>query len=187
MLRRLSDWLYRVTNGWVVLIGLLIFIVFIALLATGQFDGGGEFPEDAGVPDLSLYYSADTLYEWAEAYGEGGRRDYIYSFDLVWPLVYGFFLVTAITWLFSKAFPTGSIWRLANLVPLAGVLFDYIENFSVSLVMYRFPQETPVVASLAGIFTAIKWPLVGGSILLLLVGLIAAILTRFTNRPSHSK
>ena len=54
MLRRLSEWLYRVVNGWVVLIGLLIFIVFIALLATGQFDGGGEFPEDAGVPDLSL-------------------------------------------------------------------------------------------------------------------------------------
>jgi hypothetical protein len=170
----------------VVLIGLLIFIVFIALLATGQFDGGGEFPEDAGVPDLSLYYSADTLYEWAEAYGEGGRRDYIYSFDLVWPLAYGFFLVTGITWLFGKAFPTGSVWRLANLVPLAGVLLDYLENISVSLVMYRFPQETPVVVSLAGLFTAIKWPLVGGSILMLLIGLIAAIWKWITNKSTST-
>jgi hypothetical protein len=187
MLRRLSEWLYRVINGWVVLIGLAIFIVFMALLVTGQFDGGGDFPEDVGVPDLSLYYSADTLYEWAEAYGEDGRRDYIYSFDLVWPLAYGFFLVTAITWLFGKAFPDGSLWRLANLVPLAGVLFDYLENISNSLVMYRFPQETPVVASLAGIFTLLKWPLVGGGIILLIVGLIAAIWKGITNKSSSTQ
>ena len=178
MLRRLSEWMYVVVNGWVVLAGLALFIVFMVLLTTGQFEDSGDFPEDVGVPDLSLYYSADTLYEWAEAYGEAGRRDYIYSFDLVWPLVYGFFLATAITWLFRKVFPADSVWRLANLVPLAGVLFDYLENFSVSLVMYRFPQETPIITSLAGIFTALKWPLVAASILLLLIGLFTAILKR---------
>ncbi|MBN1668038.1 MAG: hypothetical protein JW862_13170, partial [Anaerolineales bacterium] len=72
-----------------------------------------------------------------------------------------------------RAFPAGSPWRLANLAPLAGVLLDYLENIASSLVMLRYPQTTPVVDWLAAIFTPLKWLFVGGSFVLLLVGLVA--------------
>jgi len=184
MLRRLSSWLYRFIKGWMVLAGLLVFATFSALVLPGQAAGSDPQTGETGVPDLSVYYSAGTLYQWAEEYGEGGRDEYIrarFTFDLVWPLVYGFFLVTAITWLYSKAFPDGSIWRLANVAPLAGLLFDYLENMSTSLVMARFPAQTSLFDWLAGFFTLSKWGFIAASFVLLVTGVVAAIWKWITN------
>jgi hypothetical protein len=58
---------------------------------------------------------------------------------------------------------------------LLGALFDYLENVSTSLVMGRYPAQTPVVDLLAPLFTALKWGLLGVSFLLLLVGVVVAI------------
>jgi hypothetical protein len=175
MLISLSNWLYRNINGWVALVGVVIFLLFSLMVLPAQSAGS-----DRGLqtPDLSLTYTPDDLYRMAEVYGETGRREYIharFTYDLVWPIVYGLFLTTALTWLFAKAFPTESAWRIANLSPILGVLFDYLENISTSLVMLRYPQETPIAVSLAPIFTLLKWILVGGSFALLLIGVMAAL------------
>ena len=181
-MRRLSDFLYRISTGWVSLVALLIFIVFTASVLPAQSRQAGEASQGAGTPDLSFtYYSAETLYKWAEAYGEAGRQAYVrarFTFDVAWPLVYTFFLVTATSWLFARGFPPGSPWRLANLTAVVGMLFDFLENFSTSLVIARFPAETPVIASLAGVFTLLKWLFVIGSLLVLAVGAVAALLAR---------
>ena len=174
-MRRLSNWLYRFINGWMIVAALLIFATFSALVLPGQAARSDPQTGDTGVPDLSVVYSAGTLYRWAEAYGEDGREEYIrarFTFDLAWPLVYGFFLVTAITWLYSKAFPAGSIWRLANTAPLVGMLFDYLENMSTSLVMARFPAQTPLFDWLAGFFTLSKWGFIAASFVLLVTGIM---------------
>jgi hypothetical protein len=178
MMRKISNWLYRVTNGWIALVGLVIFILFTALVLPGQSSDAEMRTGSAESPDLALYYSAQDLYRMAEDYGEAGRAAYIrarFSFDIVWPLVYTFFLVTAITWLFGRAFPQGSSWRLANLAPLIGMAFDFLENISTSLVMWRYPLTIPVVDSLAGVFTLLKWFFVGMSMVLLVLGLAVAI------------
>jgi hypothetical protein len=135
---------------------------------------------------LSFYYGADDLYRMAEAYGEQGRAEYIrarFTFDLIWPIVYTSFLTTAISWLYSRGFPPQSPWRYANLVPVSGILLDYLENFSTSLVMYRYPQPLDLVALIAPVFTSLKWIAVGGSFLLLLIGLAVAFLRRIQVRP----
>jgi cellulose synthase/poly-beta-1,6-N-acetylglucosamine synthase-like glycosyltransferase len=114
----------------------------------------------------------------AEAYGVGGREAYIkarFTFDLIWPVVYTFFLTVSISWLFSRAFDPDSFWRRLNLVPVFAMAFDYLENISSSLIMLRYPQETPVVVTLAPIFTMLKWILISGSIILLLLGVIFGI------------
>jgi hypothetical protein len=66
------------------------------------------------------------------------------------------FLVTAISWVFGRAFARDSTWQRANLAPPLGALFDYLENLSTSLVMLRNPARTPVVDVLAPVFTALK-------------------------------
>jgi hypothetical protein len=177
-MKRLSNWLYKVSTGWVALAGLVVFLLFTALVLPAQSAQADNIRGEAGSPDMSFYYTPQTLYEMAEAYGEQGRAAYIrarFTFDLIWPIVYTLFLTTAISWIFGKAFSPESRWRLANLVPIFGMLVDYLENISTSLVMYRFPASTPVVAWLAPIFTALKWILVNGSFVLLLVGVVAAI------------
>jgi hypothetical protein len=88
--------------------------------------------------------------------------------------VYTFFLVTAISWVFGRAFAPDSPWQRANLAPLLGALFDYLENLSTSLVMLRYPDQTAVVDLLAPVFTALKWSLLGASFVLLVGGIVVA-------------
>lgn len=178
MLKRLSDWLCRISRGWVALAALVVFLLFSALVLPGQSTSAESVAGGAGSPDTSLTYNAQDLYRMAEAYGEQGRQAYIrarFTFDLVWPLVYTLCLVTAISWVFGKAFASDSLWQRANLVPLFGALFDYLENVSTSLVMYRYPNLTPVVAALAPVFTLVKWVLLGASFMLLLAGIVVAV------------
>ena len=175
---RFSGWLHKISKGWVALAGVVVFLLFTALVLPAQTAIEDSEIGEVGSPDLSFYYSAADLYRMAEDYGEQGRAEYIrvrFTFDLVWPLVYTFFLATTISWVFARAFSEGSKWRLANLIPVMGMLFDYLENMATSLVMWRYPAQTPVVDWLAGVFTGLKWILIGGSFILLLVGAGLAI------------
>jgi hypothetical protein len=192
MRKQISDWLYQASNGWVTLSTLIVFLLFTTLVLPGQSTQGEGETADAGSPDLSLLYSPDDLYRMAEAYGEQGRNAYVrarFTFDLVWPLVYGAFLTTAISWLYARGFVPDSRWHLANLAPPLGVALDYLENCATSIVMLRYPHPTPVLDTLAPAFTFLKWILVGGSFVLLLIGAVAALCrwyTRKGNRQSHS-
>jgi hypothetical protein len=173
MIKRLSIWLYQVSTSWLALLALVIFLLFVALVLPSQAARADENASGAPTPDLSIYYSAQDLYHWAEAYGPLGRQAYIrarLTFDVIWPLVYTFFLVTATSWSYKRAVAPQSAWQYVNLIPLLGMLFDFLENFSTSMVMLRFPQPTLVLASLAGVFTMVKWGLMSASSIALIVG-----------------
>ena len=178
MWKRLSDFLYKITNGWVAFLALVVFLLFAGLVLPGQATSVETYSGNAGSPDLSFYYSAQDLYHMAEVYGDQGRGAYVrarFTFDLIWPLVYTFFLCTAISWVYTRAFTADSLWRGANLVPVLAMLFDYLENLSASLVMLRYPHPTIVVDSLAPLFTMLKWVLVIGSVGLLFTGAAIAV------------
>jgi len=188
MFKTFSGWLYRVSTGWVALGALVIFLIFSALVLPAQSTQAEASGGGAGSPDMSFFYSRDDLYRMAAAYGERGRAVYVrarFTFDLIWPLVYTLFLATALSWLFKRAFPAGSTWRLANLAPVLGALLDYLENVSASLVMLRYPNPTPVVDVLVPIFTLVKWIFVGGSFALLGLGAIAGIWHRLGGRRAE--
>ena len=176
MMRDLSDRLHKLSTGRATLIALVAFLLFTALVLPKQAahtDTGG-----AGSPDTSFIYSAGDLYRMAEAYGRAGRIDYVrarFTFDLIWPVVYVAFLATAISWLSRQAFTPLSLWQRANLVPVIGTLFDYLENVAAALVIGRYPARTPVVDVMAPVFTFIKWIFVGGSFVVLAVALVAAL------------
>jgi hypothetical protein len=177
MFERLSTWLRRISTGWVTLAALVVFLLFTALVLPRQSSEAAATSADVGTPDLSLYYSVDDLYRMAEAYGEDGRTAYVrarFTFDVLWPLIYTAFLVTAISWLFGRGFGSDTPWQRANLAPVLAALFDLLENLSTSLVMLRYPSRTAVIDSLAPVFTFVKWILVGGSFLLLLLGIAIA-------------
>ncbi len=181
---RFSEVLRRVSTGWVTLGAVAVFLLFMAFVLPAQ-SAQASGAEDVGSPDLSFFYTPRDLYRMAEAYGVQGRADYIrarFTFDLAFPIVYTFFLVTSISWLTRRSFASDSRWQLANLAPLVGALFDYLENVSASVVMARYPDPTPVIALLASVFTPIKWLFVGGSFVLLLIAIVAAIRCRQVGR-----
>ena len=171
---RLSSWLYKVSTRRVALLALIIFVVFSALVLPGQSAAARDNSHGAASPDTSLFYTPDDLYRMAEAHGPEGRAAYVrarWSFDVAFPLVYGAFLATAISWLFAQVIPAQGVGRLANLVPVLAVIFDFCENTCTSLVMLAYPERIVLTALLAAVFTPVKWLLVIGSMALLLAGL----------------
>jgi hypothetical protein len=181
MIKRLSDWLRKVSTGWVTLAALVVFLLFTVLVLPQQANRSEQETGSADSPDTSFFYSPSDLYQIAESYGQAGRQAYIrarFTFDLIWPLVYTLFLATAISWVFGKAFAPDSRWQRANLAPLLGALFDYLENLSTSLVMLRYPEQTSVVDLLAPLFTVLKWGTLGATYALLLGGVVLAVWRR---------
>lgn len=190
MFTRLSMWIESVSTRWIALLALVIFILFVTLVLPSQSSQADEYSSEAMTPDLTFYYSADELYLSADAFGAAGRMAYIrerFTFDLIWPLVYAFFLVTAISWIIPRGFAAGSTWHYANLLPLAGMLMDYLENISTSIVIYRFPAATPILDSLATVFTMLKWITLSASFLLLGIGLLASVWQWMGNRSTKRK
>jgi hypothetical protein len=188
MAKRISDLLRRVSKGWVALSALLIFLLFSALVLPQQATKAEQETGSSDSPDTSFFYASSDLYRMAEEYGERGRQAYVearFTFDLVWPLVYTLFLTMGISWVFSKAFGSDSRWQRANLAPLLGALFDYLENLSTSLVMLRYPEQTAVVDALAPVFTALKWLFLGVSFLLLFGGVVIAVWRWIASRGSR--
>ena len=176
-LGRLSAWVSRVSSWPVALAATAVFVVFLAVVLPRQSAAARAATGSAESPDTALFYAPEDLYRVAEAYGPEGRAAYVrarWTFDVVWPLAYTAFLASALSLAYRWAARAGSPWRLANLAPVAGMLFDFLENSATSLVIGRFPQRTPVVDWLAPPFTALKWLFVNGSFVLLLGGALVA-------------
>ena len=115
---------------------------------------------------------------WPRLTDPDGRQAYIqarWTFDLVFPLVYTALLVTTLSRLSRRHYPADSRWQSANLLPVLAMIFDYLENSAVSLVMGRYPAKTPVIDFLAPIFTLVKWIFVYASFGLLLAWVLRMV------------
>lgn len=177
-MKKLSIWIQNISKGWVALTSLIVFLLFTAFVLPKQASRAELSTGNEKSPDMSFYYTSDDLYQLAQAYGNEGRMSYVnarFSFDLIWPLVYMVFLSTSISWLFQKLFKPSSFWQLSNLLPICGMIFDYLENVSTSVVMIRYPNPTRVIDIFAPLFTSLKWLLVGGGFVLLILGFFVGI------------
>lgn len=185
LLDRGADWLARRVRWWVAVLGLLLFVGFLALVLPAQAAAGEFYTSLRPAPDTERWYAAEDLYAAAEAWGETGRAAYVrarVTFDVVWPLAYGLFLVTGLTWAWSTATRPGSRWRRIALLPVLVVALDYAENVCTASVVARYPTRTPVLAELAPVFTAAKWLSLSACFLLLAVGLVAALVVTIRRR-----
>jgi len=155
---------------------LTLWVIFVVFTATALPLVSNYTEERIGVaeaPDLVYIQDYDRLYELAEAYGEDGRSVYItmrWTFDIVWPLVYGLTLYATIAWLT----PNGR-WKHLVWIPVAAVLFDYVENTFATILMAIHPRES--MAAFVGLFlgTFLKWTTLGLSFVVAVVLLILRI------------
>ena len=154
---------------------MLLFLIFTATEVVSQSEKSAVYQGDAGSVDLRFWYTADDVFIMAEEYGQEGRDAYIlarYSFDLIFPIIYTAFLVTSISFLSGKQFETGSKWMLFNLAPIAGMIFDLLENGFAILIMDAYPEKLVFLASFVPFMTMLKWVFVGGSFLIIIILLI---------------
>ena len=172
---KISNWLYKISNGWLALVATIVFVLFMIFVLPAQAAKAEQTAQGAGSVDTSFFYTPEELYETAGAYGEAGRQEYIrarFTFDLVYPLVYGSFLALTVSWFLNRTIVAASRWRVLNLLPVIGVAFDFLENIAASLVMGLYPSRIPIAAVLASGFTPIKWVFVSASFLVLLAAIL---------------
>ena len=174
-------------RGWMAIAAVAVFAAFTALVLPAQAEAGAFYTVRYPAPDTSFWYSPGDLYAAADAWGADGRAAYVrarVTFDVIWPLVYGTFLVTTLAWVWARATPSGSRWRRIVLLPILALTLDYAENVCTATVIGRYPARTPVLAELAPLFTAGKWLALSASFLLLGVGVILALTARWRARSS---
>lgn len=174
-MQRLSEYFYQKTTIWVVFICLALFLLFLVMILPTETTRAEPILGTTQTPDTLFYYSKAQLFQMAEEYGQEGRYYYVDSrvaFDIIWPFIYAIFLINSISWFLGKTVVEESKLRFLNLVPLLGILFDFLENISNMVVMFRYPQRMELLASLAGVFTSLKWVFVGGSFLILIFAIL---------------
>jgi len=165
-MEKISNWLRKKTSTWLMLASLLVMVCFMVFVLPAQAARSTREIGAENSPDMSLYYSPEELHQMAEEYGEAGRQAYIrsrWTFDLVFPLVYTAFLVSGISWFSQRLTHWGATWKLTNLLPLWGGIFDLLENTATSLVMALYPAKSSILLISASLFTPIKWALVSVS------------------------
>lgn len=132
----------------------------------------GDFEESP--LDTYLYYTADRAYEAIDNYGVHGRERYIRGtilLDFIYPIIYSLMLSFALFRLRVRA-------GLA-ILPLWIILMDYLENAAVIFLLSQYPQRHILLASIAGVFTLIKW-------LMVIVALLSIIIL-FVYRRTKGK
>ncbi|MBM7580896.1 hypothetical protein [Jeotgalibacillus terrae] len=171
--------LYQWSNWKTWLVSLIIFAAFLGFILPNEAAESSRVTGTSESPDSSFFYTPETLFSIAEIYGEEGRAYYVrarYTFDIIWPIAYFLFLTTTLGILFKPI--QRSKWRYAILFPLSGLVFDYLENLSTSLVMSFYPERLDIFATVAPVFTAVKWTSIYASFALIPIGIIVFFINR---------
>ncbi len=162
---RIANRIILSSSKWVVLSSTIIFLIFAGTVLPDQARKAEEYSAEIGSPDLSLFYSPTDLYQMAEEYGLSGRQAYIrarFTFDLLFPMIYGAFLLFTSAWSLGRTTDENNHKRLLIFIPVWAVLFDLLENTFAAVVISRYPQPSGIIAVLAPFFTFFKWLFVGG-------------------------
>jgi hypothetical protein len=131
---------------------LLTALALGAFIVENSFDFVGSVPYfrrltgGLGILDGLPLPDAERAHRALALLGADGRRQYallLLTFDVLFPLVVA---------LFFRAWLTPRLRAL----PWATLALDYAENIACGVLLATFPHESPTVASLAGVLTALK-------------------------------
>lgn len=123
--------------------------------------------------DVRFHYSYDDVKKDFHILGTEGRRiSRIITgrMDMIYPVVYGTLFLLLIGNLVGKVAKPSSILRFTIFLPVAGVLFDYLENFNTLKLLNQFPDISENTVSYGETMTQLKHVT-----LFLSVGLIIAL------------
>jgi hypothetical protein len=189
MLSRLTARLQRWATGRNVLILLVVFLLFEIVILPVAGARIETYSGGFGPLDLTLGLSPAAIYQRLGAYGSSGRMFYLLTeltADVLFPITYGLFFSLALALVFERAFPADSPLQQLCLVPLAGMLIDFLENVGIVWMLLVYPQQLSTVAALTSAVTVLKWILTAISMLLLVVGMVALVMRRRTATPTSS-
>ncbi len=162
---------------------LLIFIFVIFPYYESNINNSTN--ENIKILDVRFGYNIDQVTELFKEMGENGRAAYfiiLSKTDMIYPIIYGSFLILLIAFLLDKIYPHSNKILLFLIFPIVGMVFDYLENFNTLYLLNKFPNITTEEVTFGSLMTQLKWVFILFSIALIVILLITlAIKRQFRN------
>lgn len=185
MLKELSHFVQSISNRKSFLLLLVAYSIYFPIFFFADVPFGltriKPYAEGANILDIELFYSAEQAYQRLALFGEQGRAVYfnILMGDLIYPALLGGFLCVSITLLFRRLNFPSVYWQYLGLLPLANMVFDYIEDALLLSLLSNYPAKLPLTATTAGFVTFTKNMFGILSFIVLGLGLVALFLKPF--------
>ena len=163
MLRKYSNWK-------IILPSSILFILFTLVIFPFYLTQLNKIANEKVLfLDGRLSYNYDQVNTLFNKMGREGRDVYHVmagKIDMIYPIVYSIFFVLLLASLLKKIFSQKSKILLIALLPLIGMLFDYLENLNTLKLLNKFPNITTEQVAYGSQMTQIKWLFLIMSILL---------------------
>lgn len=175
---KLAAILHQSINEVIFFSSLFTLVMFVVVVIPAENNRLVDHAGTSVQPDTVIFYTPGHLESIIDLYGDSGRDYYVqsrFTFDLVWPLVYLFALVSTLS-LLCRNIP--GILNNAHLVPFLAVAFDLMENLFVSILMHAYPRSMKVFLYLATFSSATKWLMVIISLALIAYGVMRKVFSR---------
>lgn len=191
ILDMVSDRIIAITSGRTILAALAGFLV-VAFLVNGRPFGIAQLKEisgGTGVLDMEILYTPDQAHAFLAAMGEAGRAfdlTHVIPIDLFVPFFYALFLSTFITWLLHRWLPVESGWHRLNVIPVAGAVFDYLENLGIIAMLLAWPARMPEIAQFTMASTLLKFSFSAAAFLIVAVAIAGWIVYAVRGRLCRS-
>lgn len=122
--------------------------------------------------DTRLSYSTEEVKLLFDKLTEEGRNIYLFitgKIDMIYPLIYGLLFTLLLANLLKKLTRPGSKIILVSLLPLVGMLFDYLENVNIIRLLNSYPTLSEEHVQWGEQVTRLKHGVLFFSVILILV------------------
>ncbi|MGB1154629.1 MAG: hypothetical protein ACPG4F_10675 [Paracoccaceae bacterium] len=186
-LKGISQFFYQNSN---LVTGVSLTIIFIGYLVLVMMGKGAAFElADSNMRSLGTSFGFDQadIHAFLSARSKEMITAYI-TFNQVWDVLFGvIYGLMYVVWVSVLLKPLSHKVGGLNLVPFLQVLFDWLENYQLSLLAHQYLNDgmiSPANAKLASVFSMLKWACASLTYILILIGIILMI-RRAVKRKNH--
>jgi hypothetical protein len=148
-----------------ILFSWFVFVFFLVVVLPAVSYAANQMGLSPSI-DTNFSFDPTAIYSILNGYGESGRAFYLlqrWTFDAVWPMVYGFPIFFTLRLWLGKV--NSSFVRIFIYLPLMAMLLDYLENITFSIIIILYPMEWIVLAYLGVGISLLKWIALGVSLM----------------------
>jgi len=169
LFNRISLFFYKNTTLW--LVGLFLILLLLMLISLPLFENILQIEENMISLDVPPTYSSDRVYEILTEWGKDGRLKQFWlhlTWDLLFPMIYFFFLGFLLSWFSKRGFKRDSKMQKLKLVSFVAAV-DLLENIALFLLIIFFPANVYILSWIKTGLTLTKYYIFGPAILFGLV------------------
>lgn len=183
MIKILQKYLYRISNGKLVLILFIltnlvyIFMLFVTIPKVTQFADGLKL-----LDLMPAGYDLEYVNKLFTTLGEQGRYAYLYyqiPVDMLYPGLYAVSYCLLFTYLLKKINRHVSRFFYFSILPLISGISDYIENIGIITMLKQYPNYSEETVAITNTFSVLKSTTTAIYFIALLIVLVILVVNYF--------